>query len=121
MRFRSRARKTALSVMFGHNARDSSVRVSIELDKAQHAGIVALLHATGETFVEDAVMVLLTSVAASDNHHVFALSERGRALIGTFRDMLGMLTREHMEAYRAETERQLNEFINTIHASEETQ
>lgn len=113
-----RTRKLAVQNLFvGHNR----VKLTIELSKDAHTMVKDLLLSTGEEFVEDAVQVLLVTMAATDNQQVFAVSERARALVSTFRQMLSMLTREAVERFNADTERQLNEFINTLHATEEDQ
>lgn len=118
MRFRARTKKLPLRSLFsgpGFN------KIEIELDPKQHQHIKDLLTATGEQFAGDAVRVILAGLAASDNAHVFALNERSRVLVQTFRDMLSILTREVVENFNVESERQLIQFIEQLHATEETQ
>jgi hypothetical protein len=119
MRFRERAKKLQTSNLFGPGS--GTNHIQIDLDPKLHGAIKQMLLATGEQFAGDAIRVILAGLAANDNQRVFALDERARVLITTFRDMLSLLSREVVENFSIESERQLIQFINQIHATEEDQ
>jgi hypothetical protein len=98
-----------------------SVVVPVQFHRHLHGAVRNVLLATGEPYVEDAMRVVLTGLAASDNAGLFMLDERARALIGTFREALLLSAREATDNFTLNAERQLNEFINLIHTTEETQ
>jgi mannitol/fructose-specific phosphotransferase system IIA component len=95
--------------------------VQVQFHRVLHTAVQQALVATGEVYADDAIKVLLAGLAASDNLQIFMLDERARALQQAFRDMLTAAAHDAVGNFALNTERQLNDFINQMHTTEENQ